>query len=246
MARTAIGRIAGPDKPPVLPPKCGRIVSTFITIPTTVLIRARASAPASTTPRAIDDRSVTSGESLAIIGNSPPMVRRTPSITRLEASGSHAKTRPRFSTLGQEIFTSIALIPETERNLRARVEYSSTVSPAIETMILDRCSIRNGMSLAMNASIPGPCNPMELSIPLGVSAIRGVGRPVLAFIITDLVTTPPISLKSKNCDSSRPELAQPLAVKVGAGNHAFPSVVEKSKAVIAFYQLCPIEHAPRP
>ena len=109
-------------------------------MPRTVLINAKPSAPASTTPRAIDTRSVTSGESFAIIGSSPPIVRLTPSITRLEASGSHAKTKPRFSTFGQEILTSIALMPDTERNFRARVEYSSTVSPAIETMMRAFCS----------------------------------------------------------------------------------------------------------
>ena len=89
-------------------------------------------------------------------------------------------------------------MPETERNLRARVEYSSTVSPAIEMMMRAFCSTKNGTSLAKNASIPGPCKPMELSIPLGVSAIRGVARPLRALSMTDFVTTPPIVLISKN------------------------------------------------
>ena len=111
-------------------------------MPSTVLINANPSAPASTTPRAIDTKSVTSGDSFAIIGSSPPIVRLTPSITLLEASGSHAKTNPRFSTFGQEILTSIALMPETERSFLASVEYSSTVSPAIETIIRAFCSIR--------------------------------------------------------------------------------------------------------
>ena len=156
MALTATGLIAGPDKPPVLPPKCGFIESILITIPRTVLISANPSAPASTTPLAMAGRSVTSGESLAMIGSSPPIVLRTPSITRRELSGSQANTRPRFSTLGQEILTSTALIPEIERNLRARVAYSSTVSPAIETMTRAFCSSNHGTSLARNASIPGP------------------------------------------------------------------------------------------
>ena len=119
------------------------------------------------------------------------MVLRTPSITRRELSGSHANTRPRFSTLGQEIFTSTALIPETERSLRASVEYSSTVSPAMETMTRAFCSSNQGTSLARNASMPGPCRPMELSIPDGVSAIRGVGRPCRGLLITDFVTIAP-------------------------------------------------------
>ena len=97
------------------------------------------------------------------------------------------------------------------------------------------------MSFAIKASIPGPCKPIELSMPLGVSAIRGVGLPVRALDITDLVTTPPISRSGKNCANSRPELAQPLAVKVGAGNHVFPMVVEKSRAVITAYQPGSIE-----
>ena len=50
----------------------------------------------------------------------------------------------------------------------------------------------------MKASMPGPCKPIEFNMPLGVSAIRGVGRPFLALDITDLVTTPPISRKGKN------------------------------------------------
>ena len=198
MARTAIGRIAGPDKPPVFPPKCGRIVETLITIPNTVLIKAKPSAPASTTPRAIETISVTSGESFAMIGNSPPMVRLTPSITFLDASGSHAKTSPRFSTLGQEIFTSMALIPDTERNFRASVAYSSIVSPAIETIMRAFCSTNQGISFSINVSIPGPCRPIELSIPLGVSAIRGVALPSRALFIIDLVTTAPISFSGKN------------------------------------------------
>ena len=131
--------MAGPDNPPVFPPKCGRMVSTLITMPRTVLISAKPSAPESTTPRAIDTKSVTSGDSFAIIGSSPPIVRRTPSITRRDASGSQAKTKPRFSTFGQEMLTSIALSPETDRNFLASVEYSSTVSPAIETIMRAFC-----------------------------------------------------------------------------------------------------------
>ena len=129
---------------------------TLITIPRTVFISASPSAPASTTPWAIETKSVTSGESFAIMGSSPPNVLRTPSITLLDASGSHAKTKPRFSTLGQEMFTSTALIPETERSLRASVEYSSTVSPAIETITRAFCSTKYGISCARNASMPGP------------------------------------------------------------------------------------------
>ena len=168
-----------------------------------------------------------------MIGISPPMVRRTPSITRREASGSQAKTIPRFSTLGQEILTSSALIPETDRTFRARVAYSSTVSPAMETITRDFCSTSHGTSFARKASIPGPCNPIELSMPDGVSAIRGVGLPYRGLFITDFVTTAPISRSAKNCDNSLPELAHPLAVKMGVLKKALPKVVEKSKLLMA-------------
>jgi hypothetical protein len=42
------------------------------------------------------------------------------------------------------------------------------------------------------------------------------------------VTTAPISLRSKNWESSLPELAHPLAVKSGVGKEALARVVEKS------------------
>ncbi|CAB4746261.1 unannotated protein [freshwater metagenome] len=71
--------------------------------------------------------------------------------------------------------------------------------------------------------------------------MRGVGRPCRGLLITDLVTTAPISRKSMNCANSFPELAQPLAVNSGEGNHAFPSVVDKSimRVPREFYQLNP-------
>lgn len=69
-------------------------------------------------------------------------------------------------------------------------------------------------------------------MPLGVSAIRGVGLPVLGLVIIDFVTMAPISVKEKNCDNSWPELAQPLAVKIGFENLLLPILVEKSSALI--------------
>ena len=45
--------------------------------------------------------------------------------------------------------------------------------------------------------MPGPCRPIELSIPLGVSAIRGVGRPARGATMTDLVTIAPSLATSK-------------------------------------------------
>ena len=66
--------------------------------------------------------------------------------------------------------------------------------------------------------MPGPCRPIELSMPLGVSAIRGVGRPERGASMIDLVTTAPSSATSKNWSSSRPAAAQPDAVRTGLGS----------------------------
>ena len=54
------------------------------------------------------------------------------------------------------------------------------------------------VTFTKNVSIPGPCNPIELSMPLGVSAILGVGRPDRGLTIIDFVTRAPSSRRSKN------------------------------------------------
>ncbi len=66
--------------------------------------------------------------------------------------------------------------------------------------------------------MPGPCRPIEFSMPLGVSAIRGVGRPDRGPSITDLVTMAPILDTSMNWASSRPAPAHPDAVMMGFGS----------------------------
>ena len=58
---------------------------------------------------------------------------------------------------------------------------------------------------------------MELSIPAGVSAIRGVARPDRGAVAMLLVTTAPMAVTSKNRSSSRPAAAQPEAVSTGEG-----------------------------
>jgi hypothetical protein len=58
--------------------------------------------------------------------------------------------------------------------------------------------ISQGISSERNWSMPGPCNPIEFSIPLGVSAILGVARPERGLTEIDLVTTAPSSSKLKN------------------------------------------------
>ncbi len=76
--------------------------------------------------------------------------------------------------------------------------------------------------------MPGPCSPIEFSMPLGVSAIRGVGRPDRGLSMTDLVTIAPILDTSMNWASSRPAPAHPDAVMIGLGSSTWPSLVRRS------------------
>src|SRR6185437_14337860 len=231
MHRTAMGLIAGPDKPPVRPARAGRIVSVSIATPRRELIIESPSAPAETHERAIATMSVTSGESLAKTGRSCLVLARTASITAPASTGSHANTCPRCSTFGQEMFTSSAVTPAASEMRAASSAYSSTVLPAIDTTARAPRDSSHGRSRCKNASMPGPCSPMEFSIPLLVSAILGVGRPALGASITDLVTTAPILETSMNWASSRPELAQPDAVSTGLGNSVLPSRTRRSGAM---------------
>ena len=130
-------------------------------------------------------------------------------MTAADAAGSQANTWPRCSTLGQEMLTSMAVTPAASDSRAASSAYSATVPPAMDTTARAPRDSSQGRSRCRNESMPGPCRPIELSIPLGVSAIRGVGRPDRGPSMTDLVTMAPILDTSMNWASSRPELAQP-------------------------------------
>ena len=136
MARTATGRTAGPDSPPVTPASCGRSRSVSMTMPSRVLIMVSPSAPAFTHAWATSTMSVTSGVSLAKIGMSRGSCSRTSATTLAEASGSQANTRPRLATLGQEMLTSTpttASKASAARSVAATSAYSPLLLPAIET-----------------------------------------------------------------------------------------------------------------
>ena len=55
-------------------------------------------------------------------------------------------------------------------------------------------------------------------MPLSVSTMRGVGPTRSGRQHDRLVTTAPILDTSKNCASSRPDAAQPDAVRIGFGS----------------------------
>ncbi len=152
-------------------------------------------------------------------------------MTAAEESGLQANTWPRCSTFGQEMLTSIAVTPAASDSRPARSAYSATVPPAMDTTARAPLDSSQGRSRCRNASMPGPCRPIELSMPLGVSAIRGVGRPDRGLSMTDLVTIAPILDTSMNCASSRPAPAQPDAVMIGFGSSTWPSLARRSTAM---------------
>ena len=104
-------------------------MSVSMTTPSRVLIIDSPSAPASTQALAMVTMSVTSGDSLAKTGTPGALLRRTPSTTGALDTGSQAKTRPRSSTLGQEMLTSIAVTADECRSFCASRVYSSAVPP---------------------------------------------------------------------------------------------------------------------
>ena len=118
------------------------------------------------------------------------------------------------------MFTSTATSAGAGAIRRASSAYSATLPPAMLTTARASCSASQGRSCARNASTPGFCRPIELSMPLGVSAIRGVGRPARGRSVTDLVTTAPSVDTGANGCSSRPAAAHPDAVSTGLGSTA--------------------------
>src|SRR5450631_733851 len=220
MARTATGRMAGPDSPPVTPATWGSNRSVSMTIASRVLIMVSPSAPALTQARAISTMSVTSGLSLAKTGMLRGSVSRTRAMTVADDRVSHANTCPRFATLGQEMLTST---PTTASNAgdsssaKATSAYSPAVFPAMDTSTRAPTDLSHTRSPEANSAIPGPCRPIELSIPLGVSAILGVPRPDRGSASTVLVTKAPSPAMSKKRCSSLPLAAQPEAVISGFG-----------------------------
>ena len=103
--RTATGRTAGPDSPPVIVDRYGRIFSTSMAMPIIVLISETASAPSDSTAFAISEISVTLGDSFTMTVPSNDFL--TARVT--DAAPSHVvpKAIPPCLTLGQDMLTSM-------------------------------------------------------------------------------------------------------------------------------------------
>ena len=177
--RTATGRIAGPDSPPVTPARCGRIVSVLITMPSRVLITdtpVGAGAHHGAGDRDdVGDVRRQLGEASASRGS---LCRLTAWITSAADTG-----------LAGEHLAAVLDVGAGDVDLDRRDPLARCAAARRASRTRRRCRRRSRRSCApraraatrgpcsMNASMPGPCSPMELSIPLGVSAMRGVGRP---------------------------------------------------------------------
>ena len=125
--RTAIGRIAGPLRPPTMFESFGRRVSTSMAIARNVFTSDTASAPASSAALANDATSVTFGVSFGITGS------RVTFLTALTTSKVPCKLQPNVMPpslmFGQEMFSSSACTPSASDRIRASSTYSSSVLP---------------------------------------------------------------------------------------------------------------------
>ena len=107
--RTAIGRIAGPLRPPITFVSFGCRVSTSMAIARNVLTSDTASAPASSAARANDATSVTFGVSLGMIGS--VVTLRTALTTSCVPCRLQPNWMPPSLMFGHEMFSSIAATP---------------------------------------------------------------------------------------------------------------------------------------
>ena len=132
--RTAIGRMAGPLKPPTMFDSFGRRVSTSMAIARKVLTSDTASAPASSAALAIDATSVTFGVSLGITGRCVTFF--TADTTSNVPCRLQPKVMPPSLMFGQEMFTSRPCTPSASERMRASSTYSSSVLPQMLTMLV--------------------------------------------------------------------------------------------------------------
>src|ERR1700756_5873493 len=96
------------------------MVAGSMTMPGSVLISDRPSAPDATQALATATMSVTSGDSLAKTGMSYLALPRTAAITLPARCGSSANGCPASSALGQDRLTSTAVTPAVSESLATR------------------------------------------------------------------------------------------------------------------------------
>ena len=152
--RTASGKSAGPDMPPVLLARSGFLALRSRRMPITVLMRLMPSAPASSQALAMSAMLVTLGESLTMTGFLTASL--TARVTDAAALGSVPKLMPPPWTLGHEMFTSSQPTCGQASSFWQTSTYSSSEKPltfAMTGLWKTRASL--GSSSAMTASTPG-------------------------------------------------------------------------------------------
>ena len=161
-------------------------------MPGTVLMAQMAAAPSSTQARAICAGSCAgscaAGVSLAMTGSS---VARAAARVACAAASTLWPMSSTLSTFGQLMFSSRAATPGTPSRAAASSPNSAAVSPATFTITGVSHSAHTGAISATMRSTPGFCRPMELSIPAGVSTVRGWGLPSRGRSVTAFVTNAP-------------------------------------------------------
>ena len=148
--RTAIGRIAGPLRPPTMFEIFGRRVSTSMTIARNVFTSDTASAPASSDARANEATSVTFGVSFGMSGS------RVTFRTALTTSNVPVRLQPNVMPpslmFGHEMFSSIAATPSASERMRDTSTYSSSVVPQMLTMTVALRARSSGSFSSMKRS----------------------------------------------------------------------------------------------
>ena len=194
--------MAGPLRPPITLLSTGRRVSTSMAIARNVFTSETASAPASSAARANADTLVTLGVSLGISG------RRVALRTALTTSNVPCRLQPNWIPpslmFGHEMFSSMAPTPSASERMRDTSTYSSSVTPHTLT-ITTACRSRSfGSRSRTNRCTPMPWSPMALSMPAGVSTMRGGGCPSRSVRNKPFTATAPSVERSTTRSYSRP------------------------------------------
>ena len=161
-----------------------------------------ASAPFSSAARAKDDTLVTFGVSLGMSGS--VVAFRTAATTSAVLARLQPNWMPPSLMFGHEMFSSSAATPSTSDRMRETSTYSSIELPHTLTMTTAPRRRSSGIFSRMNRCTPMPCRPIALSMPEGVSTIRGGGCPSRSFRNRPFTTTAPSDDRSTMSAYSRP------------------------------------------
>ncbi len=125
--RSAIGLMAGPDRPPNVVAIRGRRRRASMAIADRVLMTERPSAPPAIAARASATTSVQLGVSLMMSGSF--MTARHCLTSSRNTAGSVPNSTPPFLMLGHDTFISSACTPSMASSAAPQATYSSKVSP---------------------------------------------------------------------------------------------------------------------